>query len=107
MVGKKWLFVLGFVNVLAIAGIIFWYVNRDSIPPVITREEETIYEESMSDSELLQGVVAMDAVEGDVSHTLVVEKVTVNHNTGNAVITYGAMDQRTLRNLGSYGLANS
>ena len=93
MAGKKWLVVLGVVNVLAIAGIIFWYINRDNTPPVITREEEIIYEETMTDEELLAGVVAKDATDGDVSHTLVVEKVTVNQNTGNAVVTYGAMDQ--------------
>lgn len=93
MAGKKWLFVLGFVNALAIAGIIFWYVNRDNTPPVISREGEIIYEETMTDEELLAGVVAKDSTDGDVSHTLVVEKVTVNQNTGNAVVTYGAMDQ--------------
>lgn len=93
MAGKKWLFVLGFVNVLAIAGIVFWYINRDRKPPVITREGEIIYEETMTDEELLAGVVAKDATDGDVSHTLVVEKVTVNRQSGNAVVTYGAMDQ--------------
>ena len=92
MAGKKWLFVLGFVNVLALAGIIFWYVNRDNIPPVIALEEEIVYEESMSDSELLAGITAMDSNDGDVSHTLVVEKVTINENTGIAVVTCGAMD---------------
>ena len=93
MAGKKWLVVLGVVNVLAIAGIIFWYINRDNTPPVITREEEIIYEETMADEELLQGVTAMDGTDGDVSHTLVVEKVTVNPNSLNAVVTYGAMDK--------------
>lgn len=93
MAGKKWLVVLGIVNVLAIAGIIFWYINRDNTPPVITREEEIIYEETMADEELLQGVIAMDGTDGDVSHTLVVEKVTVNPNSGKAVVTYGAMDR--------------
>lgn len=92
MAGKKWLFVLGFVNVLALAGIIFWYVNRDNTPPVIAQEEEIIYEETMSDSELLAGITAMDSNDGDVSHTLVVEKVTINENTGTAVVTCGAMD---------------
>lgn len=93
MAGKKWLFVLGFVNVLAIAGIVFWYINRDSKPPVITREGEIIYEETMTDEELLAGVVAKDINDGDVSNTLVVEKVAVNPNSGKAVVTYGAMDQ--------------
>ena len=93
MAGKKWLVVLGIVNVLAIAGIIFWYINRDNTPPVITREEEIIYEETMADEELLQGVTAMDGTDGDVSHTLVVEKVTVNPNSGKAVVTYGVMDR--------------
>jgi len=90
---KKWLIVLGILNVLAVAGIVFWYVNRDNTPPVITQENEIVYEETMSDSELLQGAVAIDETDGDVSHTLVVEKVTVNHNTGIAMVTCGAMDQ--------------
>lgn len=93
MAGKKWLVILGIINVLAIAGIIYWYVSRDSIPPVISREETIVYEETMAESELLQGVVAIDAIEGDVSDTLVVEKVTVNQGSGTAVVTYGAMDQ--------------
>lgn len=92
MVEKKWLLILGIVNVLAVAGIVFWYVNRDHTPPVIAQEEEIVYEETLSDSELLQGVVAMDETEGNVSHTLVVEKITVNHNTGIAMVTCGAMD---------------
>lgn len=92
MVQGKWLIILGIVNVLAMAGIIFWYVNRDHTAPVITQEAEIVYEEMMSDSELLQGAVAYDEADGDVSHTLVVEKVTVNHNTGIAMVTYGAMD---------------
>lgn len=93
MAGKKWLVILGIINVLAIAGIIYWYVSCDSIPPVISREEAIVYEETMADEELLQDVVAMDETDGDVSHTLVVEKVTVNQNSRNAVVTYGAMDQ--------------
>lgn len=92
MAEKKWLIILGVINVLAMAGIVFWYVNRDHTPPVITQREEIVYEEMMSDSELLRGAVAMDETDGDVSHTLVVEKITVNHNTGIAMITCGAMD---------------
>ena len=93
MAQKKWLIILGIINVLAIAGIVFWYVNRDNTPPVITQEMEIVYEETMSDSELLQGAVAIDETDGDVSHTLVVEKITVNHNTGIATVTCGAMDE--------------
>lgn len=93
MVQKKWLIILGIINSLAVAGIVFWYVNRDNTPPVITQGMEIVYEETMSDSELLQGAVAMDETDGDVSHTLVVEKVTVNHNTGIAMVTCGAMDE--------------
>lgn len=93
MAGRKWLVVLlGVVNVFAMAGIIFWYVSRDNTPPVITREDTIVYEEGMSDEELLDGAVAVDETDGDVSDTLVVEKVTVNYNTGTAVITCGAVD---------------
>lgn len=93
MAGRKWLVVLlGVVNVFAMAGIVFWYVSRDNTPPVITREDTIVYEEGMSDEELLDGAVAVDETDGDVSDTLVVEKVTVNYNTGTAVITCGAVD---------------
>jgi len=93
MAGRKWLVILlGVVNVFAMAGILFWYVSRDNTPPVITYEDTIIYEETMSDEELLQGAVAVDETDGDVSDTLVVEKVTVNYNTGTAVVTCGAMD---------------
>lgn len=93
MAGRKWLVVLlGVVNVFAMAGIIFWYVSRDNTPPVITREDTIVYEEGMSDEELLDGAVAVDETDGDVSDTLVVEKVTVNYNTGTAVVTCGAVD---------------
>ena len=89
---KKWLIILGIVNLLAIAGIVVWYVNRDNNPPVITQEEEIIYEEAMSDSELLEGAAAYDETDGDVSDTLVVEKVTINQKAGIAMVTCGAMD---------------
>ena len=92
MAGRKWLILLGIVNVFAMAGIIFWYVSRDNTPPVITREDTIVYEEGMSDEELLDGAVAVDETDGDVSDTLVVEKVTVNYNTGTAVVTCGAVD---------------
>ena len=46
MTGKKWLIILGIINVLAIAGIVFWYVNRDNTPPVISWEGEIIYEDT-------------------------------------------------------------
>ena len=92
MAEKKWLIILGVINVLAMVGIGVWYVNRDHTPPVIMQREEIVYEEMMSDSELLRGAVAMDDTDGDVSHTLVVEKITVNHNTGIAMVTCGAMD---------------
>ncbi len=92
MLEKKWLIVLGIVNLLAAAGIIFWYVGQDSEPPIISVEEEFVYKEEMTDSDLLQGVSAMDGKDGDVSHTLVIEKVAVNHDKGIAVVTCGAND---------------
>lgn len=93
MAEKKWIIVLGIINVFAVAGIVFWYVSRDNIPPVIAREKENIYVETMSDSQLLQGITAVDESDGDVSDTLVVEKVTINHKNGTALVTCGAMDE--------------
>lgn len=92
MAQKKWLIVLGFINVLLVAAIVFWYINQDNTPPVITQENEIVYDMTMNDSELLEGVAAYDETDKDVSNTLVVEKVTVNQTTGVAMVTYGAMD---------------
>lgn len=93
MAEKKWIIILGIINIFAMAGIIFWYMGRDNTPPVITREQENVYVETMSDVELLQGITAVDKNDGDVSDTLVVEKITVNYKNGTAMVTCGAMDE--------------
>ena len=89
---KKLPIVLGIINILALAGIVFWYVGRDHEPPIISVEEEIVYEEEMTDSDLVLGVSAVDGKDGDVSDTLVIEKVAVNHDKGIAVVTCGAND---------------
>lgn len=92
MAEKRCVIALAIVNVLFLAGLIFWYVKQDRVPPVITLEEAFVYEEAMVDEDILSGVSAVDDRDGDVSHTLVVEKIGLNETKRNALITCGARD---------------
>ena len=68
-------------------------LQRDRIPPEITMGE-TIPELSVWEPDgVLRGVTAWDAVDGDVSRSLVVESIRVVCDDGTAVVTYAAFDQ--------------
>ena len=56
-----------------------------------TEETELEYRDGMSDEELLEGVTATDETDGDVSGSLVVEKVSEAGNR-TVIVTYGAKD---------------
>lgn len=92
MGSKKWLILLAFINILAIAGIVYWYVERDTTAPVIMQEQTIVYKENMQEEELLPIMRAVDETDGDVSDSLVVEKIIPNPEEEFATITYGAMD---------------
>lgn len=69
------------------------YINVDRTPPTITFDgtQTKTYASSMTNRELLQGVHAQDKKDGDVSDSLLVEKIVVS-KTGTATITYAALD---------------
>ena len=83
--------------VLCIAGIgssVFVYLGRDRKGPVIQVPAEQIsYREGAETKELLKGVTAMDDRDGDVSDSLLVEKVLPFDDGSTAQVIYAAMDK--------------
>lgn len=89
----KWIIILCFLNLIIVAGIISWVVLRDNSAPVIDGPKEGVYKLDMTDEEILSGITAVDAEDGDVSDTLVVEKVIVNEKSQMASVICGAKDE--------------
>lgn len=80
------------VDALILAGCIYLYVNQDRTAPVISfSNEEIVYTDGMDEEELLNGVSAYDEQDGDVSYSLLIEKVS-NTADGQVVVTYAAKD---------------
>lgn len=88
--------VIGFAiaDVILAAVCIFFYINIDRTAPVISFAEdsgELVYMEGMSEEALLEGVSAFDNVDGDVTDSLLIEKISKTAN-GNVIVTYVALD---------------
>lgn len=68
---------------------------KDSEAPVITFEDkEIMYNSEEGQNVLLDDVSAYDAVDGDVSDTLMVESIVpLSENTANVRVTYAAKDK--------------
>lgn len=79
-------------DALLLAGCIYMYINQDRIGPVISFDDEEItYTEKMESEALLEGVYAYDMQDGDVSYSLLVEKISQTPN-GEVIVTYAAKD---------------
>ena len=88
--------VIGFAlaDAALIAASAFLYANLDRQAPVISFAEESspgIYTEDMSEEQLLEGVSAFDDVDGDVTGSVLVEKIS-DTAAGNVIVTYAALD---------------
>ena len=89
---KKIVFIIGGIDIILLGISLFLYMGKDRTAPVITFAENPVsYEEGMDEALLLEGVTAVDAKDGDVSDSLLVEKIA--GTTGKEVIvTYVARD---------------
>lgn len=88
--------VIGFsmADVALIAASVFLYMNLDRTAPVISFDDEDrklVYSESMSEEELLEGVSAVDDRDGDVTGSVLIEKISETAD-GNVIVTYAALD---------------
>lgn len=77
------------------AGLFYWLNGQDdNIPPVISFPDvKAVYTEGSETELLLDGVRAIDEVDGDVSDTLVVESVIPQQNQKQATVLYYAKDR--------------
>ena len=82
--------------VFAAAGFfaVMTFIRSDRTPPVISVMSQLICDPELTEEELLRGVEARDAVDGDVSNSLVVESFTVDHKKGTDIVVYAARDRR-------------
>lgn len=93
---NKKIAVIGFflADVALIAASVFLCMNLDRNAPTISFEDEDrqlVYTEKTSEEELLEGVSAVDDMDGDVSDSLLVEKVSETAD-GGVIVTYVALD---------------
>ena len=90
---KKITIILAALDVILLGMSIAVFVGEDRTPPVIRMEEtEMRYREGMSEEELLSEISASDETDGDVTGSLVIEKISETGN-GTVIVTYGARDR--------------
>ena len=88
---------LGVFCISLLAAFIFWFTQINSLDrkgPEIKMEKDVITVGiNATDKQLLKGVTAIDKRDGDVSDTLVVEKMSNFLSGGKREITYAAVDK--------------
>ena len=90
---RKIVIILCTLDVILMALSVVLYLDEDRTAPVIHMEETQMeYREGMTDEELLAGVTATDETDGDVTESLVVEKVS-EVGDGTVIVTFGARDR--------------
>ena len=93
MKGKGITITFYILDVLLIALSVYLFLQVDRSVPVISfSENEIVYKEGMDMEELLEGVTATDPEDGDVTDSLIVEKVSFTAE-GKAIVTYAALDE--------------
>lgn len=74
---------------------VYEFQTRDTEPPKITAESDTITASvAITEEELLAGVTAMDNKSGDVSDSLVVEALSAFVDANTCEVTYAAIDEK-------------
>lgn len=66
---------------------------KDTVPPVIYCEDEELLVSVEDDADILmKGITAIDAVDGDVTDLMLIEKMSIIDSEGCRKVTYGAFD---------------
>lgn len=74
--------------------IVWFYKMSDRIEPEMRfTAYDLTYDANTRDEDLLNGVSAFDAVDGDISDRIVVEKTILNERQGSAVVYYAVSDK--------------
>lgn len=85
---------LSIADAALIAAGAFLYMNLDRTAPAISFADDDrnlIYTEDLKEEELLEGVSAVDDVDGDVTESVLIEKISETAD-GNVIVTYAALD---------------
>lgn len=79
---------------IALVGVLtYFYLQKDLNAPRISIEATgLVYQQGTTREELLTGIRAVDEEDGDVTSSLVIEKIVEDPVKGMAVVTYGARD---------------
>lgn len=89
---KKLVIAVCIIDVILLAFSVWIYIGKDRTAPTITfTENEVTYSAEMDMELLLDGVTAYDPEEGDVTHSVLVEKIG-NEMDGKVMVTYIARD---------------
>mgnify|MGYP003272268451 CR=1 FL=1 len=89
MEAKKIVAVVGAIDVVLLVVCLVLYMGKDRKGPEIffDKEKQIEYAEGMDEALLLEGVTAVDEKDGDVSDSLLVEKVA-GTNGKEVIVTY-------------------
>ena len=93
MLEKKFVILFAVINLAAFIGLFIWYVKADREPPVITVKEEIVYTKETNNEDILECASAWDEQDGDVSESLVIEKIIPNEELKTALVSCGALDK--------------
>ena len=90
---KKWIVIMLVACIGLGGGLVYIRQESDSQAPEIkcTDQAENEYDPSMSDTDLLKGMMATDDKDGDVTSSLTLESV-YEIDDSNVVVTYVAKD---------------
>ncbi len=93
-ISRRWTILFTILNIILIILCAVLLIRKDRTAPVISfSENDLIYYSGVDNSDLLVGVTAVDAVDGDVTDRVVVEKVVQDEEKGRAVVYYAVTDR--------------
>ncbi|WP_155831453.1 hypothetical protein [Butyrivibrio sp. LC3010] len=80
---------------IVMAVFIVWFYNMsDKNPPEMRFSSlDMVYDGTTKEADLLNGVMAYDAVDGDITDRIVVEKTILNKEQSSAVVYYAVSDR--------------
>lgn len=92
--GRIPVIILTVANLILAGFFVFMYLGMDRTAPEFRfQTSDYIYIRSDGESELLQNISAIDAVDGDVTDRIVVEKVVENKAESSIVVFYAVSDK--------------
>lgn len=85
--------ILGILNIvlLVVCGFFFWGKDKTA-PEIFLPEASVVYAEENGEEELFAGVIAFDAEDGELTESIVIEKIVTDKEKATATITYGVAD---------------